>query len=167
MKKIASLITVFALCFVVLGCDRSSGGAKSGESSGLSKGDGEVDTSKLKDVSESKAEPDEILAAVSSGAEQIVLSGFDDTVGAVAQRKADSGKVYVVVTASLGNLPEDDKYNVQLGDGAQIATVIGSLTKVGENQYQLKYVGTNDVLQHKSIKVVQVSNKKQIFSGRF
>ena len=148
---------------MVLGCNRNSDGVKTD----VSKNDGELDTSKLRDISESKAVADEILAAVSTNAEQITLSGFDDTVGGVAQRKADSGKVYVVVTASLGSLPEDDKYNVQLGDGAQISTVIGSLTKIGENQYQLKYVGNNDVLQHRSIKVIQVSNKKQIFSGQF
>jgi len=165
MKKIIYILSVFVLCTVVVACGREKG-SNNPNTSTPSTEEGDIDTSKLKDISESTAVPDDILAAVSEGAQQQMLTGFDDTVGGVALRKIDGNKVYVVVTASLGSLPEDDKYNVVLRSD-KLSTAIGSLTKIGENQYQLKYAGTSEVASQNMIEVVQVSNKKSIFTGKF
>ncbi len=165
MKKITYIFAVFVLSMVVVACGRDKSMTSSPDGSAPISEDN-IDTSKLRDISESTAVPDDILAAVSTGAEQQMLTGFDETVGAVALRKVDEGKIYVVVTASLGSLPESDKYNVVLKSD-KLSTAIGSLTKVGENQYQLKYVGTSDLAGQNSIEVVQVSNKKLIFTGSF
>lgn len=165
MKKIIYILSIFVLCTVVVACGREKGSNNSNTSTPSTE-EGDIDTSKLKDISESTAVPDDILAAVSEGAQQQMLTGFDDTVGGVALRKIDGNKVYVVVTASLGSLPEDDKYNVVLRSD-KLSTAIGSLTKIGENQYQLKYVGTSEVASQNMIEVLQVSNKKSIFTGKF
>ncbi len=165
MKKITYILAVFVLSTVVVACGRDKSSMNSSDSKSPISED-KIDTSKLRDISESTAVPDDILAAVSTGAEQQMLTGFDDSVGGVALRKIEVGKVYIVVTASLGSLPEDDKYNVILRSD-KLSTAIGSLTKIGENQYQLKYVGTSELASQNSIEVVQVSNKKSIFTGKF
>ena len=165
MKKIIYILSVFVWCTVVVACGRAKSLNNPNTSTPSTK-EGDVDTSKLKDVSESTAVPDDILSAVSEGAQQQVLTGFDDSVGGVALRKIDGNKVYVVVTASLGSLPEDDKYDVILRSD-KLSTAIGSLTKIGENQYQLKYAGTSEISPLNMIEVVQASNKKSIFTGKF
>ena len=164
MKKIIYILSVFVLCTVVVACGRNkSSNDLNVSNSSAEQGD---DISKLKDISESTAVPDDILAAVSEGAQQQMLTGFDDTVGGVALRKIDGNKVYVVVTASLGTLPEDDEYDVILRSD-KLSTVIGSLAKISENQYQLKYAGASEAVPLNMIEVVQVSNKKSIFTGKF
>lgn len=161
MKKVIYILAAMALSAVIVSCNRNT--SPNNESSTNPE---QVDTSKLKDVTESKAVPDEILAAISTDSEQKMLVGFDDSVGGVAQRKITSDKVYVVVTASLGKLPESDKYNVSLTDGKSV-TAIGSLSKIGENQYQLKYAGPTNMAGQSKIEVKQVSSGKVVFSGEF
>lgn len=163
MKKFSYIFAAFALCLALVACSRTGGNSTS-KSSGS--GNQEIDTSKLKDVTESKATVDDILAAVATGAEQKMLVGADDTVGGVAQRKVTDSKVYLVVTASLGSFSEADKYNVTLSNGKNI-TNVGSLTKIGENQFQLKYAGAATLAESKTLEVKQASTGKVIFTGQF
>ena len=161
MKRVTYILAAMAFSVVMVSCNRNNTGPASNSNNSE-----KIDTSKLKDVTESKAVPDEILAAVSTDSEQKMLEGFDESVGGVVQRKVTNDKVYVVVTASLGQLPETDKYNVSLSDG-KVSTVIGALTKVAENQYQLKYAGPVSVSNSKTVEVKQAGTGKVIFTGSF
>ena len=160
MKRVTYILAAMAFSLVMVSCSRNNTPRSANNSDNSEK----VDTSKLKDVTESKAVPDEILAAVSTGSEQKMLEGFDESVGGVIQRKVTNDKVYVVVTASLGQLPETDKYNVSLSDG-KVSTVIGALSKVAENQYQLKYAGPVSISKSNTVEVKQVGTGKVIFTG--